>query len=116
MVDKKKIALRPAVELSYLSSESQEILLEVMAEFDCTPSHAQAIQLRKLEEEQTLCLFAIEKILSEQKGNQKEQLKLPMEKVKKYFSPKTSQKIMEKTILEALEMYYKIKVQKRRKK
>lgn len=115
MVDMKKIALRPAVELSYLSSESQEILLEVMAEFDCTPSHAQAIQLRKLEEEQTLCLFTIEKILSEQKGNQKEQLKVPVEKIQKYFSPGTSQKTMEKTIMEALEMYYRLKVQERRK-
>ena len=87
-----------------------------MAEFDCTPSHAQAIQLRKLEEEQTLCLFAIEKILSEQKGNQKEQLKVPVEKIQKYFSPGTSQKTMEKTIMEALEMYYRLKVQERRKK
>lgn len=116
MVDEKKIALRPAVELSYLSCENQEILLEAMEQFDCTPSHAQAIRLRKLEEEQALCLFTMEQILSEQKGNQKEQLRVSVEKIKKYFSPGTSQKTMEKTILEALEMYYRIKVQEKRKK
>lgn len=116
MVDEKKIALRPAVELSYLSCENQEILLEAMEQFDCTPSHAQAIRLRKLEEEQALCLFTMEQILSEQKGNQKEQLRVPVEKIQKYFSPGTSQKTMEKTILEALEMYYRIKVQEKRKK
>ncbi|MBE5077550.1 ParB/RepB/Spo0J family partition protein [Anaerotignum lactatifermentans] len=116
MVDEKKIALRPAVELSYLSSESQGILLEVMGQLDCTPSHAQAIQLRKLEEESALCFFTIEQLLSEQKGNQKEQLKVPLEKIERYFSPGTSPKTMEKTILEALEMYYRLKVQERRKK
>ena len=98
MVDMKKIALRPAVELSYLSSESQEILLEVMTEFDCTPSHAQAIQLRKLEEEQTICLFAIEKILSEQKGNQKEQMKVPMEKIKKFFLQELHKRLWKKQL------------------
>ena len=116
MVDEKKIALRPAVELSYLSSESQGILLEVMGQLDCTPSHAQAIQLRKLEEESALCFFTIEQLLSEQKGNQKEQLKVPLEKIERYFSPGTSPKTTEKTILEALEMYYRLKVQERRKK
>ncbi len=116
MVNEKKIALRPAVELSYLSSESQGILLEVMGQLDCTPSHAQAIQLRKLEEESALCFFTIEQLLSEKKGNQKEQLKVPLEKIERYFSPGTSPKTMEKTILEALEMYYRLKVQERRKK
>ena len=116
MVDEKKIALRPAVELSYLSSESQGILLEVMGQLDCTPSHAQAIQLRKLEEESALCFFTIEQLLSEQKGNQKEQLKVPLEKIERYFSPGTSPKTTETTILEALEMYYRLKVQERRKK
>ena len=107
MVDMKKIALRPAVEISYLSLESQEILLEVMAEFDCTPSHAQAIKLRKFAEEGRLNEDVILSIMSEEKGNQKEQFRIPRERINKYFSPGASAKQIEDTIIKALELYRK---------
>lgn len=72
MVDDKKIALRPAVELSYLSQDQQEMLLDTMRLQDCTPSHAQAIKLRKFAEEGRLNEDVILSIMSEEKGNQKE--------------------------------------------
>ncbi len=107
MVDDKKIALRPAVELSYLSSEQQEELLDFMQMQDCTPSHAQAIRMRKFAEEGKLNKDVIEAILSEEKGNQKEQFRMPRERISKYFSPGTSARQMEDTIIKALELYRK---------
>lgn len=71
--DKLQIALRPAVELSYLSEEEQADLYETIESEDCTPSHAQAIKLRKLSEEGRLDENVIFSILTEEKGNQKEQ-------------------------------------------
>lgn len=87
MVDDKKIALRPAVELSYLSQDQQEMLLDTMRLQDCTPSHAQAIKLRKFAEEGRLNEDVILSIMSEEKGNQKEQFRIPRERINKYFSP-----------------------------
>lgn len=107
MVDNKKIALRPAVELSYLSGEQQEELLDFMQMQDCTPSHAQAIRMRKFAEEGKLNKDVIEAILSEEKGNQKEQFRMPRERISKYFSPGTSARQMEDTIIKALELYRK---------
>ncbi len=107
MVDDKKIALRPAVELSYLSGEQQEELLDFMQMQDCTPSHAQAIRMRKFAEEGKLNKDVIEAILSEEKGNQKEQFRMPRERISKYFSPGTSARQMEDTIIKALELYRK---------
>ena len=107
LVDNKKIALRPAVELSYLSGEQQEELLDFMQMQDCTPSHAQAIRMRKFAEEGKLNKDVIEAILSEEKGNQKEQFRMPRERISKYFSPGTSARQMEDTIIKALELYRK---------
>ena len=107
MVDDKKIALRPAVELSYLSQEQQEMLLDTMQLQDCTPSHAQAIKMRKFAEEGRLNEDVILSIMSEEKGNQKEQFRIPRERINKYFSPGASAKQIEDTIIKALELYRK---------
>ena len=107
MVDDKKIALRPAVELSYLSQDQQEMLLDTMRLQDCTPSHAQAIKMRKFEEEGRLNEDVILSIMSEEKGNQKEQFRIPRERISKYFSPGVSAKQIEDTIIKALELYRK---------
>lgn len=107
MVDDKKIALRPAVELSHLSQDQQEMLLDTMQLQDCTPSHAQAIKMRKFAEEGRLNEDVILSIMSEEKGNQKEQFRIPRERISKYFSPGASAKQIEDTIIKALELYRK---------
>lgn len=107
MVDDNKIAMRPAVELSYLSKTEQDVLLDTMQLEDCTPSHAQAIKMRKFSEEGRLNEDVILSILSEEKGNQKEQFRMPKERISKYFTPGTSTKQMEDTIIKALELYRK---------
>lgn len=105
--DKLQIALRPAVELSYLSEEEQTDLYETIESEDCTPSHAQAIKLRKLSEEGRLDENAFFSILTEEKGNQKEQFRMPRERIQKYFPPKATEKQIEDTIVKALELYRK---------
>lgn len=107
MVDSGKIAIRPAVELSYLPKEQQTILLDIMQLEDCTPSHAQAIKMRKFADEGRLNEDVILSILSEEKGNQKEQFRMPKERISRYFSPGTPAKQMEDTIVKALELYRK---------
>ena len=107
MVDDGRIAMRPAVELSYLPKEHQQALFETMQCEECTPSHAQAIKLRKFSEEGRLNEDVILSILSEEKGNQKEQFRMPRERISKYFSPGTPAKQIEDTIVKALELYRK---------
>lgn len=102
-----QIAMRPAVELSYLPKEQQQILYDTMQLEDCTPSHAQARKMRSFSEEERLNKDVIYSILSEEKGNQKEQFRMPRERISKYFSPGTSMKQMEDTIIKALELYRK---------
>lgn len=107
MVDEGRIAMRPAVEISYLTKDEQHTLLDTMEYEDCTPSHVQAIKMRKLSEEKRLSEDAISSILSEQKPNQIEQFKIPKGRIDKYFSPGTPAKNMEETIIKALELYRK---------
>lgn len=107
MVDENQIAMRPAVELSYLPENQQEMLLDTMQLEDCTPSHAQAIKIRKFSESGRLNQEVMHSILSEEKGNQKEQFKMPKEKISKYFTPGTSNKQIEDIIVKALELYRK---------
>lgn len=107
MVDENKIAMRPAVELSYLPKVEQDVLYDTMQLQDCTPSHAQAIKMRKFSGEGKLTNEVILSIMQEEKGNQKEQFKMPRERITKYFSPGTPAKQMEDTIIKALEMYRK---------
>ena len=96
--EKLQIAFSPAVELSYLRKEEQADLFSIMDEMDCTPSYAQAIRLRRLSEgktgEERLSKDAMTVIMEEEKGNQKEQFKIPKERISKYFAPGTpAQKI-----------------------
>lgn len=107
MVDEGKIAMRPAVELSYLPKEQQQELFDTMELEDCTPSHAQAIKLRKFAEAGKLNEEVILSIMTEEKPNQVEQFKIPKRRLDKYFSPGTTVKQMEDTIIKALELYRK---------
>ena len=107
MVDEGKIALRPAVELSYLTVEEQTDLLDTIESEDCTPSHAQAIRMRNLSKEGNLDIDAIFDIMTEQKGNQKEKVKIPMERLDKFFPRGMPQKQVEDTIIKALTFYQK---------
>jgi ParB-like chromosome segregation protein Spo0J len=107
MVDDKKISMRPAVELSYLPKEEQEILYDTMESEACTPSHAQAIKIRKFSAEGILNEDVLLSIISEEKPNQVEQWKIPKNRLKKYFPSGTTQQKMEETIIKALESYRK---------
>ena len=105
--DKLQIALRPAVELSYLTQHEQLDLHETMLTEDCTPSHVQAIKMRKFSEEGRLNMDVIFSIMQEEKPNQKEQFKIPKDRISKYFAPGTPAQKIEDTIVKALELYRK---------
>ena len=107
MVDDKKMSMRPAVELSYLQKEEQAILYDTMESEVCTPSHAQAIKIRKFSAEGRLNEDVLLSIMEEEKPNQVEQWKIPKNRLKKYFPSGTSQQKMEETIIKALELYRK---------
>ena len=104
-----QIAMRPAVELSYLRKEEQADLFAIMDEMDCTPSHAQAIKMRQMSEAKTggerLAKDALVSIMKEEKPNQKEQFKIPKEKISRFFAPGTPTQKIEDTIVKALELY-----------
>lgn len=102
-----QIALRPAVELSYLTEKEQQDLVEIMESEDCTPSHAQAIKMRQFSQEGRLDANVLLSIMQEEKPNQVEQFKIPKERISKFFSPGTPAKKMEDTIVKALELYRK---------
>lgn len=105
MVDENKIAFNPAVELSYLESSEQRILLDAMELNDCTPSHAQAIKLKKLSQEGVLNNQTIYEILAEQKPNQQEQYKFKREDIRKYFPKSYTDKQVCDTVIKLLEQW-----------
>ena len=105
MVDDNKIAMRPAVELSYLPEKEQTMLHEMIKLEDCTPSHAQAIKMRRFAEEGKLSEEVILSIMQEEKPNQKEQFRMPRERISKYFPAGTPSQKIEDTIIKALELY-----------
>ena len=105
--DKLQIALRPAVELSYLTKQEQRDLNETMMTEDRTPSHAQAIKMRKFSQDGRLNMDVIFSIMQEEKPNQKEQFKIPRDRISKYFAPGTPAQKIEDTIVKALELYQK---------
>ena len=107
MVDEGKIAMRPAVELSYLPENEQTTLHEMMELEDCTPSHAQTIKMRQFSESGKLTEEVILSIMQEEKPNQKEQFRMPRERISKYFPTGTPAQKIEDTIVKALDMYYK---------
>lgn len=112
MVDDGKIAFRPAVELSYLSKKQQESLYNTMECEDCTPSLAQAIKMKEFSKDGKLTDEVILSIMQEEKPNQKEQFKMPKERISKYFAPGTPAQKIEDTIVKALELYRKRERQK----
>lgn len=103
MVDEEKIALTPAVELSFLKKDEQENLLITMESEEATPSLSQAQRMKKLSQQGRLDMDMIFSIMTEEKGNQKETVKIGMEKLKKYFPRGTTPKQMEETIIRLLE-------------
>ncbi len=103
--DKPQMALRPAVELSYLPENEQTALLEIMESEDCTPSHAQAIKIRDFSEKGKLNPEVILSIMQEEKPNQVEQFKMPRNRIDKFFPAGTPAQKIEDTIVKALEMY-----------
>ena len=105
MVDSGKIAFRPAVELSYLSKEQQQSLYDTMECEDCTPSLAQAIKMKEFSRDGKLTVEVILSIMQEEKPNQREQFKMPKERISKYFAPGTPAQKIEDTIIKALELY-----------
>ena len=105
LVDEGRIALTPAVELSYLNNHEQEVLSKIMSSDELTPSLSQAQRLRRLSEDYTLTDSGISQIMSEIKGNQKEYLKIEAEPLRRYFPPGTTDEQMRTTMLRAMEFY-----------
>lgn len=105
MVDDGKIALRPAVELSYLNDIEQQDLVDEMAYADATPSHAQAIKLRRFSEENKLTQEVIESIMGEEKPNQKERISVRYEEARKFIPSSVPFNKTGEYILKALEFY-----------
>ena len=107
MVDDGRIALTPAVELSYLQPSEQETLFSVMDSDEVTPSLSQAQRLRRMSEEQRFTDSAVMQLMSEVKGNQVEYVKVPVDSLRSYFRPDTSMKQMTETLVKAMEFYNK---------
>ncbi len=104
MVDEGKIAFNPAVELSYLDRADQNTVLDAMMIQDCTPSHAQAIRLKKLSQQGELPADLIYSILAEEKPNQREQLKFPKDELRRYFPESYTSEQMKRDIIKGLEL------------
>ena len=104
-VDNKRIAFRPAVELSYLSEENQYVVVNIFEFDEVTPSLSQAIRLKKLEQEGNLTEEKIEEILQQEKPNQKEQVRFMEEDIRKYFPKSYTKSDMQKTIISLLEKW-----------
>jgi ParB family chromosome partitioning protein len=104
-VDEGKIGMRPAVELSYLQEEEMRDLVDYIDTEGTFPSHAQTIRMRELSQEGRLDTDTINEIMGEAKGNQKVRIKIPLERIQRYFPDGTTEKQMEDMIVKALAMY-----------
>ena len=113
LVDEKKIAMRPAVEISYLPKEMQEILADCIDMEQCTPSHAQTIRMRKLLDKGELTADAIEDIMLEEKPNQKERIVLRGERFKELFPPELPPAKREDYVAAAMEYYSRHRAKQR---
>ena len=107
LVDENKIALRPAVELSYLTRDEQETVFEQIINRECTPSHAQAIRMRKLSEHSALNEAAIKAIMKEDKPNQVEKVHIPYSEIRQFIPRSVSYEKTGEYIKKALEFYQK---------
>ena len=106
MVDKKTIAFSPAVEISYLKADEQSTLYDTIQSEDCTPSLSQAVRIKKLSQQAELTPEMIYKIMIEEKANQKEQVRIMTDKLKKYFPSNYTAEQMEQSILKLLEEHH----------
>ena len=107
LVDDGKIALTPAVELSYLPEKAQTYLLEEMRRNDCTPSLSQAVRLKKECQAKTLTVPKLRSIMGEEKANQKERIRIPMERIRKYFPKSYTTAQMEDEIVRLCEAQFR---------
>ena len=111
--DGKKIALNPAVELSYLSKENQEYVVKMIDEFELTPSHAQTLRMKELSKVGRLDENVIYSIMSEEKPNQKEKLSFKMEDIDKYFPKEYTPKQKTDLIIKLLDTWHKKRVKEK---
>ena len=107
LIDDGKIALTPAVELSYLPEKAQTCLLEEMRRNDCTPSLSQAIRLKKEYQAKALTVPKLRSIMGEEKANQKERIRIPMERIRKYFPKSYTTTQMEDEIVRLCEAQFR---------
>ena len=114
LVDDGKIALTPAVELSYLPEKAQTYLLEEMRRNDCTPSLSQAIRLKKEYQAKTLTVPKLRSIVGEEKANQKERLKIPMERIRKFFPKSYTPNQIEEAVVKLCENNYRRRTEQER--
>lgn len=112
LVDEGKIALTPAVELSYLAEDQQYVLLDTIEEEERTPSFSQAVRFKKLSQSNELNTEQIESIMQEDKANQRETIKFPLEQLQQ-FSPRADKKELEEFVLTACEYYRKFLIKQR---
>ncbi len=113
MVDEKRIAFTPAVELSYLQPEEQTMLLSEMEYNDCTPNLSQAQCLKALSMQGLFTKEQLSAIMSEEKANQKERVKIPVERIRKYFPKDYTTTQMEETIVKLCEAYHRKRLRDR---
>ena len=113
MVDEKRIAFTPAVELSYLFPEEQTMLLSEMEYNDCTPNLSQAQRLKKLSMQGLFTGERLSSIMSEEKANQKERVKIPAERIRKYFPKDYTTAQIEETIVKLCEAYHRKRLRDR---
>jgi len=113
LVDDKRIAFTPAVELSYLTEQEQYTLLDTIESEDCTPSLSQAQRMKKLSQEGRLTVEVIYAIMGEEKPNQREKIKLSAERVREYFPKSYTTQQMEDTIFKLLEQWHRQQQRKR---
>lgn len=113
-VDDGKIARTPAVELSYLSEKAQTFLLEEMRRNDCTPSLSQAIRMKKEYQAKTLTAPKLRSIMGEEKANQKERLKIPMERIRKFFPKSYTPNQIEEAVVKLCENNYRRRTEQER--
>ncbi len=113
MVDNGRIGMRPAVELSYLSKESQTELAEIISFMDATPSHDQTIRMRKMSDEGKLTFEAIEAIMNEIKPNQREKISFRADRIRQYLPQNMPKNQTEEYVIQALSYYSRFREQQR---
>ena len=114
LVDDGKIALTPAVELSYLPEKAQTCLLEEMRRNDCTPSLSQAVRMKKEYQAKTLTVPKLHSLMGEEKANQKDRLKIPMERIRKFFPKSYTPIQIEEAVVKLCEKDYRRRTEQER--